>query len=242
MKTLTCWMTVLLLTQLASANTSVSLVDVEVMFVAYPKAEIESLARNGKVGNEQLMTLWKEGKGSLLASPRVVTKVGQEVTIKAVKECIYPTAFMLSSSEEATNTTSTSNPENIREHEILGVPQNFETREIGVILQVTPQIVPEGNAIDITLALQHVFEPEWVDYAKGLSSSGKEKSKVHFEQPFFFVNSLCTSVTVMNGERALLGGGMETPDKTKFVYAFASATIVDAKGRPIKGRGEGKEL
>lgn len=214
---------------------SARLVEIEISFIAYPKMEIENLAKKGRVGCNELIMLWREGKGNLLASPRVIIKAGQEATVKTVKEYIYPTAFTYTMpSENMTNSTTRSTAENASGREGVAVPENFETRDVGVILQVTPQLAEEGNLIDVTLQPQHVFEPEWVDYAKGTTPTGKERSAVHFEQPFFFLNTISTSISLHDGERALLGGGMETPDKTKFVYAFVTATLLDASGNLIK--------
>lgn len=229
MRRLFCCMVAVFLVHTAMAKEVPVQIKIELLFIAYPKAEIESRARKERFSSTDLLTLWKEGKGSLLASPCVLTKAGQEATIKTVREYIYPTAFRyVQLPERETNNTANAGKD------AISVPAHFDTTDVGVIMQITPQLSPEGDVINLTMQPLHIFEPEWVDYAKGVSSTNKERNAVHFEQPFFFCNSISTSISVLSGQRTLLGGGMETPDKTRYVYAFVGATVLDASGKPVR--------
>ncbi|MBA4386843.1 MAG: hypothetical protein C0404_02610 [Verrucomicrobia bacterium] len=218
-------------------------VEIEFRFIAYPKDAIEDLAKKGRIDSKSLMSLWKEGKGMMLASPRVVTHNAREATLKTVREYIYPTSFTVTYPPEtptnAIRSATAAVPASATNSNGVATPENFETRDVGVILQVTPTVSPEGNMIELTMAPQQTFDPEWIDYAQSRTTTNRQ-STVHFEQPFFYNNSVMTSVSINNGSTIILGGGFETPDKAKLVYAFLTVTLIDPAGNPLRRPGEGK--
>lgn len=69
------------------------LVEIDVQFVAFPTGMVARLGPEG-INLAALTTMWTNGHGRSVASPRVVTRVGQEAVVKAVKEYIYPTEFV----------------------------------------------------------------------------------------------------------------------------------------------------
>ncbi|MBA4386844.1 MAG: hypothetical protein C0404_02615 [Verrucomicrobia bacterium] len=215
-------------------------VEIGVMHLAFARSDVEGLARKGLADAPSLQALWKEGKGTMLASPRLIIRNGREGTIKAAREYIYPTSFTYSGVPEASTNTSSATSSVVSVSGPAGdgvvTPENFETRDVGVILQVTPTVSPEGEMIDLVVASQQVFEPEWWDYATTHSATNKARPGIHFEQPYFFSNMLTVSITVKDGIPVLIGGGMETPDKKNFVCAFVTATLVDITGKPLRKR------
>ncbi|MGI6391411.1 MAG: type II secretion system protein GspD [Kiritimatiellia bacterium] len=111
-------------------------------------------------------------------------------------------------------------------------PQNFEMREVGVILQVVPEVSAEGQMINLLLNPQVVSEPVWKNYGTKIprpcvSGSGSEspggviygvaESRVHdlpMEQPFFHVRSVQTQLSVYNGATVVMGGLITEDRKT----------------------------
>ena len=107
-----------------------------------------------------LHMLSQRSNSDLLSAPKVVTKAGQEAVIKVVTEFIYPTTFTVTglqgntgnNSGGATTTTTTG---------AVVEPGGFQTREVGVILQVVPEVSAEGQMINLTMNPQVVSEPTW---------------------------------------------------------------------------------
>jgi len=199
--------------------------EIDVHFVAFDKADIAKLAQT-EINMAGLMDLWTNGRAELLAAPKVVTKSGVEGVTKGVTEYIYPTEFtVLRAPGTNTNTTAEA---------AMKAPaaeaSGFEMREVGVILEVAPDVSPEGDLIDMTLTPQLVREPTWEDYGgKCVTGDGREW-RLQMRQPFFPSYVLSTSVSVMSGKRVLIGGGTPTRDGKKVVYVFATA-----RNAPLKG-------
>ncbi len=136
----------------------------------------------------------------LLSAPKVVTKAGSPATIKVVTEYIYPTEYdveMLETSNDTGTTTTYSGA--------VVEPQNFNMREVGVILEVTPTVTDDGSMIDLALAPAVVSEPIWKNYGSTYPSLTGEVT-LPMEQPFFPVRSVATTVQIYNGATIVMGG------------------------------------
>jgi general secretion pathway protein D len=158
----------------------------------------------------------------LLSAPKVTTSPGIEATIKVVTEYIYPSEFRVQISQQGTSGGSGSgfgsgDPIAIVE------PQNFTMREVGVILQVIPDVSAEGNLINLVLRPQVVSEPVWKNYGTKLpkttvvpggivggilqgDSVVQDYVDLPMEQPFFNVRSVDTTVSIYNGATVVMGG------------------------------------
>jgi hypothetical protein len=209
--------------------------EIEVQFVAFDSTNVEKLVATGQMNLDTLTNLWLNGRGRLLAAPRVVTKTGQEAVVKNVVEYIYPTTFSVFNDENVaaanasitdTNTNSTATvPKRMVRNPVVE-PGGFQTQEVGSILQVVPEMNPDGTLINLTLNPQIVGEPILHDYgSKYVDANGKEQ-QARMEQPFFPVISVSTSVSLRDGQRILIGGGMPSADHKEVVYTFLSARIV----------------
>ncbi len=93
----------------------------------------------------------------LLSAPKVTTKSGQQAVIKVVTEYIYPTDY---------DVTIQGSGGSYSNGKILAMvePQNFTMREVGVILDVTPEVTAEGQMINLALKPEVISEPEWHNY------------------------------------------------------------------------------
>lgn len=168
----------------------------------------------------------------LLSAPKVVTKSGQEAVMKVVTEYIYPTEFEVQISQQTSggNLTTGGSSEPLAMVE----PQNFEMREVGIILQVVPEVTAEGQMINLMLNPQVVSEPVWKNYgtkvpkttyraptaleraSNPLATQIAETSYIELpmEQPFFHVRSVQTQLSVYNGATVVMGGLITESRKT----------------------------
>lgn len=155
-----------------------------------------------------LHALDQSGHADLLSAPKVTTRAGNEATIKVVTEYIYPTEFQVSGISGATTTVGGGvNPNTVG---AVVEPGNFETREVGVILTVMPEVSPEGQLINLTMSPQVVSEPEWKNYGSKYTTFDPNGNPVvqelNMPQPFFHTREVVTSISIYNGATVVMGG------------------------------------
>ena len=210
-------------------NVTPNQVDIEATMVVFPRKEIEPLAAKGRISQAQLKTLYEEGKGMLLAAPRVITQSGSEATVKACREYIYPTEFSVATSV-MTDPSSTAAVQVVRS---VVEPSSFETREIGCILTAIPEVSPEGRMITLALSAEIILPPEWKDFGSSYEDSNGRVQQAHMEQPLFFVHQCNTTVSFRPGKRVLVAGGGEHAERDYLYYLFVSVQLVAPDGEPI---------
>lgn len=203
-----------------------------------------------------------EQKGALdvLSSPRVTTKNSVAATIKVIEEIIYPTEYESQQVGDQNIVPVQVDPNNPNlQQPVLErppVPQTFETREVGVILDVTPIVGSDGQTIDLTLAPEVTEFARWIDYGpNGLYP---------ILMPVFASRKVNTSVTLWDGQTIVMGGlireqtqkvndripllgdipllGRLFRNEGEFsnkqnLMIFLSARIVDPAGNPIRRGG-----
>jgi len=146
--------------------------------------------------------LEQKGNADLLSAPKVMTKSGQEAEIKVVTEYIYPSDYTVEPGQPAILTDqgiSAGVPP-------LVTPAEFETREVGVILQVLPEVTADGEMINLTMSPEVVTEPEWFDYGQTFTDASGTIQTILIQQPFFNSRSIRTSILVYNGATVVMGG------------------------------------
>ena len=173
-------------------------VETDMQIVAFQTRDVERLLLAGNMTKDALFELRKAGKAKLVATTSVVTKNGSEATMKAVQEVIYPTELAMAEASCDSNRVSRSD---------AVVPGNFTTREVGMILQLIPDIVADSELINLTLAPQWVTLDRWESYPADVASRGRHKT-LPIRQPVFGVTSVvATCVTLACGETILIGSG-----------------------------------
>ncbi len=136
---------------------------------------------NGFLGNADLSLilhmLSQRTDTDLLSAPKVVTKSGQQAVIKVVTEYIYPQDYDVTI-ESSSSGSSGWGGSSGGGGQILAMvePQNFTMREVGVILDVTPEVTAEGSMINLELKPQVVDEPVWHDYGMMVPNTSKSSS------------------------------------------------------------------
>jgi general secretion pathway protein D len=173
----------------------------------------------------------------LLSAPRVTTKSGQRALIEIVREFRYPTQFLPPQIPQIT----TSNPTaGLIGNPVVPVvvapttPQNFETRNTGVTLEVEPVVGPDGITIDLNLVPQVVEFEGFINYGSPINAIGvtstagiSVSSPIRLtdnviNQPIFSARKVTTSVSVWDGQTVVLGGLMredvqKTEDRTPII-------------------------
>ena len=137
----------------------------------------------------------------LLSAPRITTISGNAAQIRVVQEFIYPTEF---------------EPPQVSDNVVSPfTPSGFKTREVGVLLNVTPQVGADGYTINLTLIPEVSEFLGFIDYSPGdtvFRQGGGTGDTVRVEnkiqQPLFASRNLTTSVVVWDGQTVVLGGLM----------------------------------
>jgi general secretion pathway protein D len=152
-----------------------------------------------------LHALEMNGHADVLSAPKVTTRSGTEATIRVVTEYIYPTEFDIRSGSDLVGTGSGDSDTPV-EAKVVALPQNFETREVGVILSVIPEVSPEGNMINLNMRPEVVSDPVWKEYGVTLPDSSGNEYNVSMPQPFFQRRAVETQISIYDGATVVMGG------------------------------------
>jgi type II secretory pathway component GspD/PulD (secretin)/tetratricopeptide (TPR) repeat protein len=174
----------------------------------------------------------------LLSAPKVTTKSGQRAIIEVVREFRYPTTFtppQVPSISSSTGNTVVGGATTVPVVVTPTTPQNWETRNTGVTLEVEPVVGGDATTIDLNLVPQVVEFEGFINYgspinAVGVSTIGGAISTSVpvrltdnvINQPVFSTRKVTTSVSVYDGQTVVLGGLMredvqKTEDKTPII-------------------------
>ena len=203
-------------------------VEIDTRFVETGRAALEAVGYfdtnrvDAAVLQERLMA---RQDAKLLESVRVVTRPGEEVVGKHVKEIIYPTDFGVQLKH---NIASSTNAAALLSATVE--PQSFTMREIGSIVQVTPTVSDTADLIDLEFRVDLVGEPEWKDYGAKAKWEGAATYDLAMEQPLIPVRaSVDTQVSVRPGRTLVFGGATDSrrANEDKFVLVFVTARLVD---------------
>ncbi|RKY37678.1 MAG: hypothetical protein DRP78_00410 [Candidatus Omnitrophota bacterium] len=141
-----------------------------------------------------LSAIEQDTDSNVLSSPKITTISGQEAVIKIVKEYRYPTKYQIQTYESGSNDNKTMY--------YATVPDEFKTRDIGIILKVTPNVGANHKTINLTL----VPEVSEFDIEKDMYNYGTEDHP--YLQPFFSARSTTASIVVGNSDTVVMGGLM----------------------------------
>jgi general secretion pathway protein D len=134
----------------------------------------------------------------VLSAPKITTISGAQAQVRVVQEFIYPTEYSTPSAGANVVTPS--------------IPSAFRTREVGVILNVTPTVGPDGYTINLTLVPEVSEFRGFIDYSPGdfQQNVGGTNITVNYkiQQPLFETRNVQTSVVIWDGQTVVLGGLM----------------------------------
>jgi general secretion pathway protein D len=174
----------------------------------------------------------------LLSAPKVTTKSGQRAIIEVVREFRYPSTFtppQVPSISSSTGNTVVGGATTVPVVVTPTTPQDWETRNTGVTLEVEPVVGGDATTIDLNLVPQVVEFEGFINYgspinAVGINTIGGAIStsvpvlltQNVINQPVFSTRKVTTSVSVYDGQTVVLGGLMredvqKTEDKTPII-------------------------
>ena len=161
---------------------------------------------NGDDIEVSIRALARKTGSDLLSSPRLTVLSGKTANIVVAQELLYPTSY---------NDIQLPSPGGSREGSVstiaigAGTPQDFEKRNIGVEMEVTPTVEDNDN---ISLLLEpKVTEFEgFVEYGGPSVAVGGDGTVVTvpsgFFQPIFSTREVRTEVTIYDGATVVIGG------------------------------------
>jgi len=147
-----------------------------------------------------LHLLEEKQKSKTLSAPRVTTLNNQTATIKVVEEFRYPTRYEVSLVQFDIN--GDGDFDDAGETEFVNVPQNFQKRDVGILLNVTPSVGKAGKTITLVLAPEVSQFSQFRDLGGGVTV------------PEFTSSQLTTSVVIEHGQTVVLGGLMKDATST----------------------------
>jgi len=162
----------------------------------------------------------------LMSAPKVTTKSGRKAVVRVVREFPYPTEFdppQVPSSEESGFTFDDGAEGVVVTSGVVtpATPTAFETRNLGVTLEVEPIIGPDNYTIDLNLSPEVVEFDGFVNYGSPVfgPSTVFDPSVIGgvrvvpivlteniINQPIFQTRKVTTSVTIWDGQTVALGG------------------------------------
>jgi general secretion pathway protein D len=170
----------------------------------------------------------------LLSAPRVTTKSGQRAIVEVIREFRYPRTYTAPQvpSIAAGNNNGSNNA--VPVVVTPTTPQDWETRNTGVTLEVEPVVGGDATTIDLNLIPQVVEFEGFINYGSPINAVGVntalgisiskpvELTANVINQPVFSTRKVTTSVSVYDGQTVVLGGLMredvqKTEDKVPII-------------------------
>lgn len=176
------------------------------------------LSVGGVLTNPQFQVIVKalsrHGTSDLLSAPRITTILGQPATIKIVTEFIYPTRFREPQALVAPGGGGGTGGAGGNAVAVVtpSTPTAFATREIGVLLTVTPVLGADGHTINLSLNPEVSEFLGFINYGGPIqvpapdTPNGFVTVENKITQPIFATRSLLTNVAIWDGSTVVLGG------------------------------------
>jgi len=166
----------------------------------------------------------------IVSSSRALAGKDENAVVKNVVEYVYPQDYDVSLGEMVRN--STNDPWQVKQAGYAAVePQNFTMREMGTILDVTPEAL-EGDYVTLNLKPQYTGEPEWTDFGMKPPAPAGGAYELPMKQPFFPVLSTDSRLRLKLNTYTLVGSSRIAPDDGKegpLCLVFARVRLVDGK-------------
>lgn len=128
----------------------------------------------------------------VISAPKVTTINGQQAIIKDVTEYIYPLEFSV--------TQATFNDDGDAVTPSVVTVGDFQTRKVGIVLSVTPDVGADHKTITITVMPEISDIESWINYGT---------TDVPIMVPHFETETVVTTVIINDGETVVMGGLVE---------------------------------
>lgn len=158
----------------------------------------------------------------LLSAPSVTTKSGQRAIVEVIRELRYPRTYTQPQVPSISSSTSTIVGASTTVPVVVTptTPQDWETRNTGVTLEVEPVVGGDATTIDLNLIPQVVEFEGFINYGSPINAVGVntvagisisqpvELTPNVINQPVFSTRKVTTSVSVYDGQTVVIGGLM----------------------------------
>jgi len=204
-----------------SGTRAISVNAIDALLFATPLGPAPAvLAVAGIFTNPQFQVVMRalsQHKGvDLVSAPKVTTKSGLRATIEIVREFRYPSEYDLPQVSSSTGSIYTP--------VVPTSPTAFETKNVGITLEVQPTVGPDGFSIDMILAPRVVEFEGFINYGSPVNVSVAgvlaifedavilgptatiEATPNIINRPVFSTREVSTEVTVYDGQTVVLGG------------------------------------
>ena len=142
-----------------------------------------------------LHLLGEKSQTKTLSAPRVTALNNQTAQIRVVDEFRYPTRYEVSLVQFDINGNGNFN--DAGETQFVNVPKDFQERDVGILLNVTPSVGEDQKTITLVLAPEVSGFNQFRNLGGGVTV------------PEFTSSQLTTSVVVEDGQTIVLGGLMK---------------------------------
>lgn len=206
-----------------------------------------------------IKALAQKKSADVLSAPKVTTISGAQAQIRVIQEFIYPTEFEPPQVVAAGGGTAGGGAVGVTP----STPGSFKTREIGVLLNVTPTVGADGYTINLTLIPEVSEFLGFINYGGPIAIGAGGNVVTTFndiKQPLFSSRNLTTSIVIWDGQTVVLGGLIredlqKIDDKIPFLgdipvlgrlfrtkstirskrnlLIFVTARLIDPAGNPI---------
>jgi general secretion pathway protein D len=156
----------------------------------------------------------------LMTAPKVTTKSGNKAVVKVVRNFPYPTEFNPPEPPQTGTGGGSGGIVLVTGFTSQGLvtpstPTAFETRDIGVTLEVEPVVGPDNYTIDLNLSPEVVEFDGFINYGSPilgpvlttpLTVGTAILTDNIINQPIFSTRKVTTSVSIWDGQTVALGG------------------------------------
>ena len=168
----------------------------------------------------------------LMSAPKVTTKSGNSASIKIIRQFPYPTEFDPPEVPESTgvggavggttNNNAGASIVSLNSMITPSTPTGFEKRDLGVLLEVEPQVGADNYTIDLSLTPEVVEFDGFINYGSPVIGPRYDPSVISagdlsgigtytitenvMNQPIFSVRRINTQVSIWDGQTVAMGG------------------------------------
>ncbi len=157
----------------------------------------------------RIRALSQSSGSDLLSAPKVTVLSGNQAEINVSQEFRYPTRYTDAESNVGNTSGGTLGGGAAGVTITPGTPEDFEMRNIGVELSVTPIVEEDDYSITLELNPKVTEFEGFVEYggpSVALTSDRTVKVPSGFYQPIFAVREGSTKVTIWDGATVVMGG------------------------------------
>ena len=152
----------------------------------------------------------------LMTAPSVVAKSGQKALIEVIREFIYPTEFEPPQVTQGTTGSSSGGTTSGGSAPLAtpASPSAWETRNLGVTLEIEPTIGENDFLVDLRFVPQITEFDGFINYGSPINASDPVTgtpfaiTENRIDQPVFSTRRVSTSMTIYDGYTVACGGLM----------------------------------